>query len=101
MVKSDWWYDNWYLKYITNDVYSMIFLSLVAFLRIQNYKNPLFYLIWLFLAYYELFIILWRGESFHSPYPIILYKGDIYNIIVLYYARLGYPWNINILLLLI
>ena len=42
-----------------------------------------------------------RGESFNSPYPIILYKGDIYNIIVLYYARLGYPWNINILLLLI
>lgn len=29
-----------YLKYITNDVYSIIFLSLVAFLRIKNYKNP-------------------------------------------------------------
>lgn len=64
MVKSDCRKDNWYLN-ITNDVYSLS-LSLVAFLRIQNYKNPLFF--------FNLIIssLLWalynssmnRGESF-------------------------------------
>lgn len=80
----------------------MIFFYLIAFLRIQNYKNPVFSNLIISCLIQTLYnSSMNRGESFHSSYPTILYKGDMYDITLLYYPRLGYPWNINILLLFI